>query len=203
MIRKYLDINYGTETQFIVRFYKSLPEFGDLSIASNRDRLVNRIAEEPCFSRWQNLYGFRLDIDQLKKSAREPTFRGLLDALFEQFAEFTGRDRWCDKFPGYTRNMPMLYSLYPEAQYVHMIRDGRDVALSFQKVSFGPKNVMQVARHWKDPHRPAGRRSSGLRVGPSGRSPRWPPASIRPAGDPRTAGQPRSESYRSGACLRT
>jgi hypothetical protein len=35
-----------------------------------------------------------------------------------------------EKTPGYVRFLPTLHSLWPDAKVVHLIRDGRDVALS-------------------------------------------------------------------------
>ena len=35
-----------------------------------------------------------------------------------------------DKTPGYVRRIPTLHALWPEAKFVHIIRDGRDVCLS-------------------------------------------------------------------------
>ena len=35
-----------------------------------------------------------------------------------------------DKTPAYVRSIPTLHDLWPEAKFVHIVRDGRDVALS-------------------------------------------------------------------------
>ena len=42
-----------------------------------------------------------------------------------------GKPRWGDKTPMYMRHLGLLESLFPDARYVHLIRDGRDAALSF------------------------------------------------------------------------
>ncbi len=149
LLRKYFNINFGTESQFIVHYYKRLGNFGNLTDPRNMDQLIVNVAKERCFSRWKRIFGFSLDQDLLKKEIREPSFRGLLDAIFEQFAKFSGRTRWGDKYPPHCLDLPVLEALYPEAQFIHIIRDGRDVALSFQHVNFGPKNILQTAYFWK------------------------------------------------------
>lgn len=149
LLRKYFNINFGAESQFIVHFYKRLHKLGNLSDPRNMDRLIRKVAQERCVARWKRQYGFSLDIDLLKREIREPTFRGLLDGIYGQFAKFAGRKRWGDKYPPHCLDMPVLEALYPEAQYIHIVRDGRDVALSFQHVDFGPKNFMQAAFLWK------------------------------------------------------
>ena len=46
-----------------------------------------------------------------------------------------GKQRWAEKTPGYTFHLDFIAELFPDAQYVHVIRDGRDVALSWEKLS--------------------------------------------------------------------
>jgi hypothetical protein len=38
--------------------------------------------------------------------------------------------------------------LFPGSRFVHLVRDGRDVALSYAKVPFGPKTVAKAASLW-------------------------------------------------------
>lgn len=149
LMRKYLNINFGSESQFIVSYFKRLHKFGNLSDPRNMDRLIRKVIRERCFARWRRQYGFSIDPDLLKQNIKEPNFRSLLDAIYGQFARYAGRQRWGDKYPPHCLDMPVLETLYPEAQYVHIIRDGRDVALSLQKVNFGPKNFLQIAFCWQ------------------------------------------------------
>ncbi len=44
--------------------------------------------------------------------------------------------------------MPLLAKLFPQARFIHIIRDGRDVALSYADVPFGPKTVARAADLW-------------------------------------------------------
>jgi hypothetical protein len=56
--------------------------------------------------------------------------------------------RWGDKTPEYTRHLPVLRELFPTAQFIHIVRDGRDVALSGYLMHFGAKNAYAAAREW-------------------------------------------------------
>jgi hypothetical protein len=51
-------------------------------------------------------------------------------ALFDLFGERRGKRLVGDKSPGYVRYLPTLHGLWPDAKFVHVIRDGRDVCLS-------------------------------------------------------------------------
>jgi hypothetical protein len=71
-------------------------------------------------------------------------------AIFEAYAERAGKPRWGDKTPMYMRHLGMLERLFPDAQYVHLVRDGRDAALSFLEMPEGT-----FTRTWAHPTTPA------------------------------------------------
>lgn len=82
-----------------------------------------------------------------------------------------GKARWGDKTPMYMRHLGLIERLFPDAQYVHLIRDGRDAALSFLEMPAGtftrtwahPRTTSEFACHWRREVRDA--RALGQRVG--------------------------------------
>ena len=60
-------------------------------------------------------------------------------AVFEAYAAERGKRRWGDKTPLYMQHLPLLERLFPSARFVHLIRDGRDAALSYLAV---PEGIM-------------------------------------------------------------
>ena len=92
-------------------------------------------------------------------------------AVFEAYADRAGKPRWGDKTPMYMRHLVLLERLFPEAQYVHLIRDGRDAALSFLEMPEGsftrtwahPRTAAQFACLWRK--EVSGARALGRRVG--------------------------------------
>lgn len=93
-----------------------------------------------------------------------PTFGEVVAALFLAYADEHGKPRWGDKTPPYVRSIPLLARLFPGSRFVHIIRDGRDVAMSFLSFSWGPSTIWSVASKWATDVR-AGR-SGGAEVGP-------------------------------------
>ncbi|HWQ24158.1 MAG TPA: sulfotransferase [Gaiellaceae bacterium] len=67
-------------------------------------------------------------------------------AIYETYAERAGKPRWGDKTPMYMRHLPLLERLFPAAQYVHLVRDGRDAAVSFLQLPPGT-----YTRTWAHP----------------------------------------------------
>lgn len=58
--------------------------------------------------------------------------------FYKLYAERFGKTRWGDKTPSYCLHMPKIRRLLPEARFIHLIRDGRDVALSLREQWFSP-----------------------------------------------------------------
>jgi Sulfotransferase family len=93
-------------------------------------------------------------------------------AIYEVYAEEHGKQRWGDKTPMYMRHLPLLRRLFPDAQYVHLIRDGRDAAISFLSMSEGiafetwahPRSPAAFASVWRS--EVAAARRHGQRLGP-------------------------------------
>lgn len=50
--------------------------------------------------------------------------------FFEAYAERQGKPRWGDKTPAYMLSVQRIGRTLPESRFIHLIRDGRDVALS-------------------------------------------------------------------------
>jgi Sulfotransferase family len=80
--------------------------------------------------------------------AQPAEFGDLLRSFYTLYAERRGKCRWGDKSPYYVWRMKKIRYLLPEARFVHIIRDGRDVALSTVPLWFGPDTVAGVAEHW-------------------------------------------------------
>ena len=63
-------------------------------------------------------------------AARAATFTELVALLYDAFGASRGKRLAGEKTPRYVRYLPLLHGLFPHARVVHLIRDGRDVALS-------------------------------------------------------------------------
>ena len=75
-----------------------------------------------------------------------------LERLGRLYAEFqaevlgrTGKARWAEKDPTYTLHLEFVEELFPEALYVHLLRDGHDVVASFRD-RWGYRSAARAAR---------------------------------------------------------
>lgn len=69
--------------------------------------------------------------------------------VFLLYAEAHGKTRIGDKTPWFVLHIPLLADLFPDARFVHLVRDGRNVALSMLDTPWGPSRLTDAALLWR------------------------------------------------------
>jgi len=140
MLDSHPDLAIPGEGHFIPFAYRKLPAFTSPA-GLDAEGLARQIMRGLHFRRWQVPVEFVID---RVRGLENPDFSSVVEALYMSYAEFHGKVRWGDKTPVYVRLIPMLADLFPTARFIHMIRDGRDVALSYLSVPWGPTTVWEA-----------------------------------------------------------
>jgi hypothetical protein len=90
-------------------------------------KLISRLLAHRKFAR------LRLNEKQILAITREErrvSYSFLVSQIFDLYGEMQGKPLVGDKTPAYVRSIDILHRLWPSAHFVHVIRDGRNVALS-------------------------------------------------------------------------
>ena len=96
---------------------------------------------------------FHLDADELRRRIRAidpPNAADAIRAFYLLYAEREGKSRYGDKTPGYVQEMVRIQRVLPEARFIHIIRDGRDVSLSHLRMNWGPETYAESAKLWRN-----------------------------------------------------
>ena len=138
MLNAHPDVAVPPESRFIVELWRGADEI-------DSDELLGRLARHKRFQAWE------LPIEHVRRELPpRPDYGGVMAAAYVAFARRRAKTRWGDKTPRYVSHIPFLARLFPDARFVHVVRDGRDVALSYADVSFGPKSVAHAAELWAE-----------------------------------------------------
>jgi LPS sulfotransferase NodH len=83
-------------------------------------------------------------------------FHEAVQAIYRCYADARGKSRFGDKTPLYMQQLEVLDRAFPEAQYVHIVRDGRDACVSFLQMQrrprfnwARPRGVAGFAAQWR------------------------------------------------------
>ncbi|NEP18053.1 MAG: sulfotransferase [Leptolyngbya sp. SIO4C1] len=89
-------------------------------------------------------YGLTLE-DCLNLVQTSDSFKELIDRFFAAVLLRAGKQRWAEKTPNNCYCIGEFLSLYPAGQYIHIVRDGRDVVPSLIKRGASPEVAV---RRW-------------------------------------------------------
>ena len=147
---------FPNETRFLPYFIRHQNRYGDLSIDRNflelwddmRKSVVRRLGPSsrkvPIPEDWSI---------HLRSAA------SVFDQIMRMFAAAKGVHTWCEKTPMYVHHLTLLSNAFPNARFLHIIRDGRDCAASFhRRWKFNP---VRTIYRWKQAVR-AGRAQGTL-----------------------------------------
>ncbi len=87
---------------------------------------------------------FRRNIAELNK----PFLRDVVEFVYRKHLERENKLRWGDKTPGYIKIIPQLANMFSDSQFIHLLRDGRDVTRSFQALRWHGPWLHDNARDW-------------------------------------------------------
>ncbi len=65
-----------------------------------------------------------------------PRLADVMGLIYDHHLRLSDKPRFGDKTPPYIAILPQLSEVYPDAKFIHLIRDGRDVAMSFLDAHF-------------------------------------------------------------------
>jgi hypothetical protein len=155
MLRSHPRLSVPTgESHFFIPLYRDSASYGDLSRVEGVRAVLAAMHRQSADFLDTDLHGVRFDIDRLAgefQAEGRRTVRDIVAALFEKNAAGEGKARWGDKTPYYGMHIPKLLEWFPDAQFIHLVRDGRDVALSLfaRRHDFSIYNTYFAGKYWQ------------------------------------------------------
>ena len=144
MLDRHPAIAIPYESHLYNRVYPIVRRAGYPSHPRARNRLVAEILRTDYLKEWVP----RPSLDATLAAITRDDFHGIVEGLMGAWTAGQGKTRWGEKTPQHTLHWRTILEGFPDLQVIHLIRDGRDVALSYRAAHFGPKHVYHLARRW-------------------------------------------------------
>ena len=146
MLHAHPRIAIPPETRFLLAAYKRRGEWGDLREAANRERLADWITR----GKGTNFRDLELDPDAVAAEivAGPPTLGSAIGIVFRAYARKFDKPRWGDKRPAYLLNIGKLLRMFPDAQIINIIRDGRDCVASLKEQPWHRGGLNEAISTW-------------------------------------------------------
>ena len=128
------------------------PSYGDLSVLSTKRKMMKMWLASKAFQ-ISGLDSHEIEARILGECRSAVDFQRI---VFEEIARVQNADRWADSSPMNLHHIPQIKRGFPDAQFVHIIRDGRNVALSINKKGWShpffwekDMGLMAAGLYWK------------------------------------------------------
>ncbi|MEQ7010818.1 sulfotransferase [Actinopolymorpha sp. B17G11] len=130
MLHQHPRIAIPPENRFLMPVYLKRERFGDLAVEANRRALAEMIVT----SKWFGDLG--LDPSTITDRIVDEawTVGSAVGLVLRAYSDRFGKLRWGDKRPYYRTAIWLIRRMFPNAQFVHIIRDGRDCVASMKSV---------------------------------------------------------------------
>jgi Sulfotransferase family len=127
MLDRHPDVAIPGESHFIAPMWARRRRYGRDDRIEDREAWLRDLLTLGTFRRWGlPVEAVRHELDPIDA----PTFAQAIEAVFVACARSGGKTRWGDKTPDNVEHISLLARIFPKARFVHLVRDGRDVALS-------------------------------------------------------------------------
>lgn len=119
--------------------------YGDLDRAESREHLVEDMLNIYAVQDWDEIP----EKGEVLERFERHDFHGAFEAVVGAWSSIKGKRRWGEKTPSNILFWREILEGFPKAKFVHIVRDGRDVAMSWKRVRFGPRHFYTIAELWK------------------------------------------------------
>ncbi len=129
MLASHSRIAIPKETWYLTALVEQFPSDRLLQ----ESEIVKAIAVMTNHERWPDMGLDAVEMRRRVANMSAVRLRNLVEIVYRWHMEVEGKSRWGDKTPPYIEIVPSLAAMFGDAKFIHLIRDGRDVAKSFQK----------------------------------------------------------------------
>ncbi|ABM04068.1 sulfotransferase [Psychromonas ingrahamii 37] len=147
MLNQLSDIASPHPPHILERMFPLVESYGDLDLDVNYKKLIDDICRlvELNPVEWS---GITFDRSKIKSHATGRSLLGVYAAIHDLYTESQGAKTWCCKSLANIKYINQIEEHFENPKYIYLYRDGRDVALSFQKAVVGEKHIYNIATGW-------------------------------------------------------
>jgi sulfotransferase family protein len=125
--RKYWNKNSNVN-QTLFKSFLSSPEFAQFGFSEEEINFIKK---------------------QVSDNQKDIVDGTIFDLIGSKFINKKKKKYWGEKTPSHHLHIPLIATLFPDAKFICIIRDPRDICLSLKKVPFNTGSPISIARRWK------------------------------------------------------
>ena len=123
--------------------------YGDLNVDDNFNQLIDDVCKLINLNpvEWKDV---KFNHQEIVNRCKEKSLMAVYAAVHDIYTENQGAETWCCKSLSNIKYIDEIEAHFKKPLYIYLYRDGRDVALSFQKAVVGEKHIYNIASEWAE-----------------------------------------------------
>jgi hypothetical protein len=144
ILNRHSELDIPPESHFLARLFRQVTPYQPLTEESTEQALSVVVASPEWRRDW---HGDEAEL-RARVDKRQPnTVAAFIDEVFRLQIEPTGKPAWGDKTPAYLFQTERLRACFPDARFIAMVRDPRDVFLSLAPREWVGQSTWQVGHY--------------------------------------------------------
>ncbi len=131
----FLDVHVARDAGTFLRFKSIIPDVHNISEPSILKNVVETLFQDHFFKKRILQRGLTLTPQDVLENFSGQSYADLIHFIMFEMARQQGKSRWGNKRPSYALHITELAELFEDARFIHIVRDGRDVAYSMRRAT--------------------------------------------------------------------
>ena len=150
ILHSHANIAIPPQTKYIKKIYKRRLFWGNLSKHKNRNKIIKWFYNN--HNKKTKIIDLGLNPNDIKSEMIKSgnSLGAILSTIFQLYSSQQNKSRWGDKHPYYIKYLDQLFELFPDAQVIHIIRDGRDAVASLKSMLWWKNNSIYSMFNWQE-----------------------------------------------------
>ena len=150
ILHSHANIAIPPQTKFIKKVYKRRLFFGNLIKPKNRNKIIKWFSDN--HNKKTKIIDLGLDSNEIQNEILKSgnSLGAILSTIFRLYSNLHNKSRWGDKHPYYIKYLDQLFKLFPDAQVIHIIRDGRDAVASLKSMPWWKNDSIYSMLNWRE-----------------------------------------------------
>jgi len=134
-----------TVTGLWYKYARKLNRYEELASRSNIISLIKDLLGEERILLWDE----PIQLDEVLEQLEGNSYPAVIAAFYRAYAKQKNKPFWANLDIATLDSMDLAYQWFPDVRFIHIVRDGRDVALSHETMPYGAANTLDCAQTWE------------------------------------------------------
>lgn len=120
--------------------------YNHLGSAADIEKLIDDLLQEERIRLWD----VEFTREEVLANLAGSSYGDVVGAFHRTYAQRKGKPCWGNLDIATLDNMEKVNRWFPDARFIHIVRDGRDVSLSHETMPYGASNTLECAQKWRE-----------------------------------------------------